>query len=164
MKVVYAPNYHFPITHEKTLYLAGGVAGCLDWQADVIKALEKTSLTIFNPRRQTLLANMPELVQAQREWEFGNLSTARSVLFWFPKESLCPSTNYELGACLEAAFTRKNKGQPFQPLFIGVHPDHSRYADILSILMLHPFKPTVSDSVKGLVQQVKNALKKGEIK
>lgn len=160
MKVVYAPNYHFPVTHEKTLYLAGGVAGCPDWQAEVIKALEKTSLTIFNPRRQTLLANMPELVQSQREWEFGNITATRAVMFWFPKESLCPTTNFELGIIVAQQLWDFDTA----PAYVGIHPEHPRRSDILAQLTMTAPRLVVADSVKGVVQQVKNALKKGEIK
>lgn len=158
MKVVYAPNYHCIDNLERRLYLSGGVAGCPDWQSEMIKSLEKTSLIIFNPRRQFLLTNMPEVVQAQREWELGYIRLASAVAFWFPKESLCPSTNFELGLLS----TKYRYAQAIE-IFVGIHPDHTRHDDILTqVEILHPDVKVVP-SIKALAQQIKNALKKGEI-
>ncbi|MEO1378678.1 MAG: hypothetical protein AAFW70_31365, partial [Cyanobacteria bacterium J06635_10] len=42
------------------------------------------------------------------------------ILFWFPQESICPITLYELGSW---SMTDK-------PLFIGIHPNYPRRRDV----------------------------------
>ena len=44
------------------------------------------------------------------------------VLFWFPKESLCPIALFELGKELESG----------SRVVIGVHPEYSRRFDVIT--------------------------------
>jgi hypothetical protein len=42
--------------------------------------------------------NDPTASKDQIQWEFEHLRKADTILFWFPKESICPIALYELGA------------------------------------------------------------------
>lgn len=105
---------------ENGLFLAGGISGCLGWQTEITAMLSQTPYTILNPRRADFPMNDPTAAEAQIRWEHDHLRRAATLLFWFPCETLCPITLYELGAW---SMTPK-------PLFIGLHPDYARRQDV----------------------------------
>lgn len=119
MKYVEAPQIYTGDAG-KTLFLAGGITNCPDWQADLVELLEDTDLTVFNPRRKHFPIDDPNAAHDQIKWEFDHLRKAASISFWFPKESICPIALYELGAW---SMTEK-------PLFVGCHPEYQRRLDI----------------------------------
>jgi len=108
------------IREGKTLFLAGGISGCPDWQWRVKAALHNVNVVIFNPRRKDFPIDDPEAAQAQIEWEYEYLRKASLILFWFPCETLCPIVLYELGAW---SMTDKK-------IFVGVHPEYKRKQDV----------------------------------
>ena len=106
-----------------SLFLGGGISGCPDWQAEVVRIIAELAerpLTIFNPRRANFPIHNPSAAEAQIRWEHRYLRKASAILFWFPKETLCPITLYELGAW---SMTDK-------PLAVGVHPEYARRIDV----------------------------------
>lgn len=103
-----------------SVFLAGGVTGCPNWQQDMRGLLSDTNLILFNPRRTHFPIGDPNAAQAQIAWEYNHLREATTILFWFPCETLCPIVLYELGA-----WSMTNK-----PIFVGVHPDYQRRKDI----------------------------------
>ena len=105
---------------QKTLFLAGGITDCPDWQSEMLSLLKDTDITILNPRRKNFPINDPDAAPEQIKWEYDHLRKAKSISFWFPKESICPIALYELGAWSMTA----------KPLFIGLHPDYKRKLDI----------------------------------
>jgi hypothetical protein len=103
-----------------SLFLAGGITGCPNWQAIVVEQLQDTPLTLFNPRRGQFPIHDPTASEVQIRWEYDHLRKADAILFWFPWETLCPIVLYELGA-----WSMTNK-----PLFVGVHPHYQRHRDV----------------------------------
>ena len=102
----------------ESVFLAGGITGCRDWRAEVVAQLMNSNLTLFNPLRPNFPIDDPSASVFQIQWEHEYLRKATAILFWFPAETLCPITLYELGAW---SMTTK-------PLFVGVHPDYARIA------------------------------------
>jgi hypothetical protein len=107
------------------VFLAGGITGCPDWQREMVALLRDLPVAILNPRRANFPIADPTAASAQIEWEFRHLRKADAILFWFPCETLCPISLYELGA-----WSRDRSGQKSKPLFIGVHPQYQRRADV----------------------------------
>lgn len=56
MKVVESPNIYSPDPEARSLYLAGGITRCPDWQQEMIHLLVQTDLVIFNPREKRRLS------------------------------------------------------------------------------------------------------------
>lgn len=79
------------------LFLAGGITNCPDWQAEAIRLLGNQDIVVASPRRNRLLTSEGAEAACQIRWEYEFLKRARVVLFWFPKESLCPIALFELG-------------------------------------------------------------------
>ena len=121
-----------------SLFLAGGISGTFDWQADVITRLADLPLVLLNPRRRDFPMDDPSAAQSQIEWEYRHLRRATAVLFWFPPETLCPIALYELGG---RALVRE------QPLFVGTHPDYKRRLDVeVQLKLARPEITVVSDT------------------
>lgn len=114
----------------RSIFLAGGIQDCPDWRSDAIKLIkkvcrqEKSDVTIINPLRESFT---PDLHKAQVQWETAYLEVADLVLFWFPKETLCPMTLYEFGWML-------NSGRN---MIIGAHPEYARFNDLRFRLEAH---------------------------
>ena len=103
-----------------SLFLAGGISGCVDWQSvavDLFRSLE-TRVVLLDPRR--VVPPTAREARGQITWEFRNLRRADAILFWFPRETVCPIVLYELGAW---AMTDKS-------MFVGTDLAYSRRVDV----------------------------------
>lgn len=133
---VYAPNGGWQVS-ETTVFLAGGITDCPDWQADMVELLGATDLVLFNPRRKNFPIRDPDAAEAQILWESVHLRLADRILFWFPHSppSVCPITLFELGYWL---------GQG-KRLAVGVEPGYVREADVrIQTRLARPDVPVVS--------------------
>jgi hypothetical protein len=129
-----------------SVFLAGGISGTFDWQADVTARLADLPLVVLNPRRKNFPIDDPSAAPAQIEWEFRHIRRATVVLFWFPPETLCPIALYELGG---RALVRE------QALFVGTHPDYARRLDVeVQLRLARPEVALVSDTA-ALAEQVR---------
>lgn len=152
MTVIIAPT---PLTDatEQGLFLAGGISGCPDWQAEIIPLLDDVPAPLYNPRRSDYVEG-PEVGLEQIEWEFNALNQAGAVLFWFPSETLCPITLFELG---------RFSHQKDMLLFVGTHPDYQRRFDVVTQLKLARPDVVVYDAVESLAAAVVAHYRKGII-
>lgn len=122
IQYVEAPE-KFTSDTKKSVFLAGGITDCPDWQQEIMKDFRSSSqdLAFLNPRRANFPINDPTAAFAQIKWEHDHLRQASAILFWFPCETLCPIVLYELGAW----------SMSVKPIFVGVHPDYKRKQDVL---------------------------------
>lgn len=108
MKVVTAP--YDCSTHDKiSVFLAGGISDCWNWQEAVINKLKEMeengydmrSLVLFNPRRPSFDVNNPEDTKAQISWESYWLDCCDIFSMYFcNSDSVQPICMYELGRSL----------------------------------------------------------------
>jgi hypothetical protein len=120
MKYIESPTTYQYQFQYSSLYLAGGITGCPDWQQEIVHLLAKTNLVLLNPRRKQFPIDDPTTAESQIRWEYNHLRVADEILFWFPYETLCPIALYELGAW----------SMTDVPMYVGVHPDYQRRLDI----------------------------------
>ena len=120
MRYVQCPAEFEPSPGEPSIFLAGGISGCDDWQARMTALLGATDLAVVNPRRAAYDWGDPRLAVEQIEWEHRHLRRVTARLFWFPPETLCPVALFEFGRWLRVE----------QPLFLGIHPDYRRKLDL----------------------------------
>lgn len=128
-----------------SLFLAGGISNCGDWQSEMIALLAATDLTLLNPRREDFDVSNPSMTEAQIRWEYRYLRKASAVLFWFPPETLCPITLFELGGALE-----RNA-----PVFVGCDPAYARQEDVRVQVGLARREVQIVFSVDDLAEQVR---------
>lgn len=115
----------------RTVFLAGGITNCPDWQREISKALADIDVVLLNPRRDKFNTADPAMEQEQIEWEHEHLLQANAYLFWFCEETICPITLFELGKVAGLFPTRS--------LFVGTHPKYSRKRDInFQMLLMRP--------------------------
>lgn len=141
-----APNAAPVNSTYESIFLAGGITGCHDWQTGVVERLlaETTDTMIFNPRR--VAWDMLDKAETERQirWEHHHLESADAVLFWFAPESIQPITLLEYGLHL----------REYRPLFVGVHPDYERSADLHLQTKLYRTAQTVHTSLDDLLAEV----------
>lgn len=135
MQYIECPNLEAP--KHPSVFLAGGITDCPDWQSDIVKLIKdiddndlisldkrekrlQHSITIFNPRRKQFPIDDPKSASEQIYWEYLMLIDADFISFWFPRETLCPIVLFELGNWLSSR----------KPIVIGIDPDYKRKLDV----------------------------------
>ena len=135
--------------YSRSLFIAGGISGCSDWQNEFVSMFWDKDIVLINPRRDNYDFDDPSLEEKQISWEFDHLQKSDAVSFWFPNETLCPITLYELGKISNSD----------KKLFIGVDPDYSRKNDVIIQTSLIRPDVEVVFSLEKLIDQVKEWLK-----
>jgi len=138
-----------------SVFLAGGISGCYDWQSKVVAKLDelKAPVTVFNPRRKNFDIKDKDMTMKQIYWEYVHLRQASFIVFWFCKETECPITLFELG---QHSMTNKT-------IIIGIDPEYKRRRDVeIQMGLVRPDIPivyTLNDLVNNIhTQTVLNAI------
>lgn len=105
-----------------SVFMAGGITGCPNWQAEVVKMCSnRNDLILINPRRDDFDCSKAESSQEQIQWEYKHLVLADQINFWFPKEGLCSITLFELGWALGSNLNIR----------VGVESGYCRELDVI---------------------------------
>ena len=125
MKVITAPQKIDSID-KPTVFLAGGITNCPEWQDELILQLKDVeSAVLLNPRRKNFPIDDPNAAQEQIAWEFQALEQANIFSMWFSdSDSDQPICMYELGRNVAL---RKNN---INSIVIGVEEGYSRSQDV----------------------------------
>lgn len=140
MQVLEAPQAYDPKSDDITLFLAGGISQCEDWQSEVIKTLQTIesttmpalkNLVIFNPRRSTFDINNKNETVKQIHWEFDRLEHVDLFTMFFANSpSPQPICFYELGRNI-VRMQQRFPDEFDTRIFIGVQDGFSRKDDVL---------------------------------
>jgi hypothetical protein len=133
-----------------SVFLAGGIGKCPDWQADATKGFADLEVAVFNPRRPSFPTPWTrEQSRVQIEWEFTALEEATTIMFWFPaSESMQPIALFELGGHLRSG----------AEIIVGRDPEYLRADDIdIQVGLIRP-DLTVHDSLDAVVQETRRRL------
>jgi hypothetical protein len=130
----------------RSVFLAGGITGCLDWQATATQQLLPHA-DVLNPRRRIYVSGGDEY-ERQVAWEYSHLRRAGIILFWFADEAIQAIALYELGA-----FAASDK-----PIVVGAHPGYPRRTDV--VLQLSHARPglIVHSSLESTIEAVVRAI------
>lgn len=109
-------------TQLPSVFLAGGITDCPNWQAQATSWFAGQEVAVLNPRRSNFPIHDPNAAERQICWEFSALGTASVILFWFPASGSTtqPIALYELG---RYAALRK-------PFVVGRDPNYVRRQDV----------------------------------
>lgn len=107
-----------------SVFLAGGITDCPDWQAEAVDLLPDDVLAL-NPRRPHFPIHDPDASRQQIEWEFTHLHEADAILFWFP-----PSLSPQPIALLELGAYAFHDHHWNPVISIGADPGYSRCSDV----------------------------------
>lgn len=95
-QVITAPDETIPAYC--SVFLAGGISNCHDWQKDVISELEFDHISIFNPRQAKFDITDKNASLRQIAWEYERLERMDVFSIYFcAGESDQPICMYELG-------------------------------------------------------------------
>lgn len=104
MRVITAPEKVVLNDGEISVFLAGGITDCYNWQQDIINYIEsknfaeKENLVLLNPRRENFPIHDPSASMEQITWEFNALENADIFSMYFVNnKSVQPICMYELG-------------------------------------------------------------------
>ena len=141
-------QYIEAISNEKpkftSVFLAGGITNCPDWQSEVVDSLKNTDITIFNPRRKNFPIHDPNASFEQIKWEFQKLREADILSFWFSRWSLNPIVLFEYGSALERE----------KSIIVGVDPDYERKRDVeIQTSLIRPRLEIVT-SIQDLTDEI----------
>lgn len=110
-----------PTQYTKSVFLAGGITGCPDWQQEVVAGIGDLDIVIYNPRRENFPINDPTAAKDQIEWEAFHMKKADIISFWFCKETIQPIVLFEFGHWLY---------DTTKTICIGMDKDYFRKQDI----------------------------------
>lgn len=109
MKVYQSPDKvdWYDVGGKTSIFLAGGISNCRDWQSDMIEELKNLDvdglvglgdLIIFNPRRDDFDITDKTATIEQIKWEHKCLERCDICSFFFPEsDTVQPIALYELG-------------------------------------------------------------------
>jgi hypothetical protein len=144
MKEIQCPEVYVKQEQTPSIFLAGGITNCSDWQSEMISLLDDYDVDLLNPRRSNFDVSNPNMTKEQITWEYEHLHIADSVLFYFAPETLCPITLYELG--VQAASNKQ--------IFVTCHPDYQRRNDVITQLSLIRPEVKVHDSIESMLAEI----------
>lgn len=126
-----------------SLFLAGGITGCPDWQADAALWLKDYYSPIYNPRRNFDMSKTGDEAREQIRWERAHLQQAKCIFFWFCGDTVQPIVLYELGRWVASNKT----------LFIGVDTLYSRKFDVIEQVMLERPQQQIHETLYATTQE-----------
>lgn len=146
MRVVTCPDTLKGTPSDTVVFVGGGISNCPPWQVDIINMLEPVDdgLIMVNPRREHFDVLDESATIAQIDWEYKHLHRSDAILFWFPCETLCPITLYELGSASARGCT----------IFVGCHPNYARRVDVVKQLSLARPHVVVRDTIEQVAMDV----------
>lgn len=115
-----APQYD-----RKSIFLAGGITGCPNWQQKAEQLL-KNKYEVHNPRQENFDVTNPHAAREQIEWESHYLNRADVIIFWFCEETIQPIALFELGRW---SYVQKR-------IFVGADLNYPRRVDVVEQLRL----------------------------
>lgn len=147
MIVVTSPHLYIPKHDDITVFLAGGISGCRDWQQDVINNLfrmidkDDSQVIVYNPRQKDFNVNDQSATDDQITWEFQYLNKVDIFSMYFVGgDQIQPICLYELGRYTKNVFGYEQ--------VISVEKDYIRERDVVTQVAL---------ATRGMVQVNLNA-------
>ena len=129
---------------KKSIFLAGGITGCSEWQKELANNIAELDIVVYNPRRKNFPMDDPTAALAQITWEFNHLQKASMISFWFGSETIQPIVLFEYGKWIVS-----NK-----PIAIGVDPKYQRKQDVEIQTSLERPGLKIVYSLKDLTNQI----------
>lgn len=136
MRIITAPEEYIIADNEISIFLAGGITNCPDWQSEIIKRLEHLftleqaeDVVIFNPRRENFPIDNPGEAYTQILWEFKALEKCDIFSMYFSSgDSDQPICMYELGRNI-VKMQMKYPNDWEKRIIVSIDKDYKRFKD-----------------------------------
>jgi len=135
MKVITAPEEYLKEGKETSVFLAGGITNCSEWQKSIIDYFNKQSntdnLVLFNPRRDTFDVGNPTAAMRQIIWEYKYIEKADIFSMYFDNSTTSdqPICMYELGRNI-VRMQQRFPNDWEDRIIITVEPGYKREKDV----------------------------------
>jgi len=134
--MLYQSPDKLPFTFQKqSVFVAGGISNCPDWQNEIVALIDHDLYDVVNPRREGGFDRTGATAEEQITWEHRALNLVDACIFWFPKETLCPISLFELGKMLMHAHHHDVR------LAVGWDPEYQRAFDLEVQIKLELLEP-----------------------
>lgn len=139
----------------RSIFLAGGISGCWNWQDTGKSKLMESQVFDFviNPRREQFDISDESQTAIQIQWEYDHLRESSHVLFWFTADTVQPITLFELGKMIGTDKT----------IYVGCDPEYSRRLDVVEQLRLSRPDIKIWNSLDGMLDFIINDYKKAPV-
>ena len=128
-QIITAPSNETPIY--PSVFLAGGITNCKEWQKKVIEELEFEDISIFNPRQEHFDITDKNAAYKQIQWEFERLEQMDIFSMYFCNDnSTQPICMYELGRNIVRMQNRFPSDWE-KRIIISVEDGYERVKDVL---------------------------------
>ena len=128
-QIITAPSNETPIY--PSVFLAGRITNCKEWQKKVIEELEFEDISIFNPRQEHFDITDKNAAYKQIQWEFERLEQMDIFSMYFCNDnSTQPICMYELGRNIVRMQNRFPSGWE-KRIIISVEDGYERVKDVL---------------------------------
>jgi len=148
-----------PLDYKKPrVFLAGGITGCRDWQAEVVEKLNDVDIILFNPRRAEFPIDDPIAANEQIKWEFDHFRKSSLISFWFSAETVQPIVLFELGTWLMHYSLMRviyKEWLTQRDIVIGVDPGYQRKQDVYIQTHLISHNINIVETIDDLVDGIK---------
>ena len=134
MRVVTGPEPYTIQDGEISVFLAGGITNCPNWQKDIIDYFKdcKLPIVILNPRRDEFPINDEMETITQIAWEFNALEKCDIFSMYFAEsESDQPICMYELGRNIVRMQQRFLPHDYWRRIVISVEDGYKRQKDVM---------------------------------
>lgn len=130
----------------ESIFLAGGITGCVDWQKVAKDALMSSNryALIINPRRENFDLLDVDVAEEQIQWEANHLRMCTDIMFWFSSETVQPITLFELGRWC----TDKSN------IFVGCDPEYSRRFDVITQIGIYRPDIKIWDNLDDMLEYI----------
>jgi len=152
--IITAPEYKENLHKMKKtkIFLAGGISGCEDWQAEVAEELDNRDKIVFNPRRNDFPSEPTQQEELEQvRWEIQHMDETNEILFWFSDATIQPITLFEFGKWL----TWVQHIPPYcKPLYVGIHPNYPKRMNLHAQIALTRPDLHFVNSIRELLIQI----------
>jgi hypothetical protein len=161
MRYVEAPEPYEPAPGDgPSIFLAGGITTCPDWQQTVRRLLADAPVVLLNPRRADFDITRGDTAEQQVAWEYEHLHLADVTMFWFPRcdprRTVQPIALFELGAAIAG----------WRRFVVGADDRYPRRLDIelqlRNALPRRTVHRNLADTVDAAMEVVRDRLAAGE--
>ena len=148
MKYIESPERYY--TGKLSIFLAGGITNCPDWQQEIREYFKDVDIVLFNPRRKDFPIGDPDAAYKQIKWECEFLNRVDMILFWFSRGSLNPIVLFEYGKWL----MNTRSSDKYKPIFVGIDPEYEKKQDVeIQTLLENSF---ISGRIKYSIKELAN--------
>ena len=129
IQVITAPSIETP--KFTSVFLAGGITNCKEWQKEVIEELEFSAISVYNPRQEHFDVSDKNASYNQILWEFERLEKMDIFSMYYCNDnSDQPICMYELGRNILRMQNRFPSDWQ-RRIIISVEDGYRRKADVL---------------------------------